>query len=124
MDFVERVFGISPDGGSGSLELLVYMIPVAALLIVCRARFRRAAEGDTKRPLGHGRTEWLSNVEAAHAGTPRASGWDAAKAAVYVALSRRTVSVVGELGKCYRHLGYDPGRRRFDDCVRSQLPRD
>ena len=28
MDFVERLFGISPDGGSGLFELLLFLIPV------------------------------------------------------------------------------------------------
>ncbi|MEO8620396.1 MAG: hypothetical protein ABI625_04970 [bacterium] len=30
MDFIERVFGLSPDGGSGLYELLVFLLPVAA----------------------------------------------------------------------------------------------
>ena len=28
MDFIERVFQLSPDGGSGMLELLLLLIPV------------------------------------------------------------------------------------------------
>jgi hypothetical protein len=28
MDFIERLFQISPDGGSGSLEFLVLLIPL------------------------------------------------------------------------------------------------
>ena len=32
MDFIERLFGISPDGGDGSLEMLY--IAVAILLVV------------------------------------------------------------------------------------------
>src|SRR5215467_13362250 len=28
MDFIEQIFGISPDGGSGSFELLLFVIPV------------------------------------------------------------------------------------------------
>jgi hypothetical protein len=31
MDFIERIFGISPDGGSGSFELLLFIIPLAGL---------------------------------------------------------------------------------------------
>jgi len=31
MDFIERIFGISPDGGSGSLELLLFLIPLAGI---------------------------------------------------------------------------------------------
>jgi hypothetical protein len=29
MDFIERIFGISPDGGSGSLEFLLLVLPFA-----------------------------------------------------------------------------------------------
>jgi hypothetical protein len=29
MDFIEQLFGISPDGGSGSLELALFLIPIA-----------------------------------------------------------------------------------------------
>ena len=28
MDFIERVFGFSPDGGSGLFELLLFILPV------------------------------------------------------------------------------------------------
>jgi hypothetical protein len=28
MDFIERLFGISPDGGSGSFEFLLLSIPI------------------------------------------------------------------------------------------------
>jgi len=33
MYFFERLFGISPDGGNGSFELLLLMIPLAGLAI-------------------------------------------------------------------------------------------
>jgi hypothetical protein len=32
MDFIERIFGISPDGGSGSLELLLVLLPILLLM--------------------------------------------------------------------------------------------
>lgn len=42
MDFIERIFGISPDGGSGSFEAALIMIPIVmvglALLAWKRAR--------------------------------------------------------------------------------------
>jgi hypothetical protein len=38
MDFVERLFGISPDGGSGSLEFLLLAITIIGLLLVARGR--------------------------------------------------------------------------------------
>lgn len=43
MDFIERVFGVSPDGGSGSLEALLFLIPIAGILALAmwRARVRR-----------------------------------------------------------------------------------
>ena len=38
MDFIERIFGVSPDGGDGTFELLLLLIPflVAAILIYRR----------------------------------------------------------------------------------------
>lgn len=40
MDFIERIFGFSPDGGSGLFELLLFMLPVLGLVAVWRARSR------------------------------------------------------------------------------------
>jgi len=34
MDFIERLFGISPDGGSGMFEVLLFLIPIAGILII------------------------------------------------------------------------------------------
>ena len=34
MDFIERIFGISPDGGSGALEFLLFLIPIAGLIVL------------------------------------------------------------------------------------------
>lgn len=31
MDFIERVFGIAPDGGSGTLEFLLFAIPIVGI---------------------------------------------------------------------------------------------
>jgi hypothetical protein len=33
MDFIERIFGISPDGGSGSFEMLLFLIPIGVLVV-------------------------------------------------------------------------------------------
>jgi hypothetical protein len=43
MDWVERLFGISPDNGNGSFEVLIFVIVVLLLLVVStqRRRFRR-----------------------------------------------------------------------------------
>ncbi len=41
MDFVERWFGISPDGGSGAFEACLIVAAVAALIIaVARSKLR------------------------------------------------------------------------------------
>jgi hypothetical protein len=46
MDFIERIFGIgiSPDGGSGLLELAIVLIPLAMALLIRWARRRSLAE--------------------------------------------------------------------------------
>jgi hypothetical protein len=38
MDFVERLFGFSPDGGSGTFELALFVVPLA--LIIAAVAFR------------------------------------------------------------------------------------
>jgi hypothetical protein len=40
MDFIERMLGISPDGGSGVFEICLFLIPmgVVALLYLLRKR--------------------------------------------------------------------------------------
>lgn len=43
MAFIEQVFGFSPDNGTGSLELLILLVPIAvlaALEIRRRSRMR------------------------------------------------------------------------------------
>jgi hypothetical protein len=47
MDFIERIFGVSPDGGDGSFELMLLLIPIAAFLAVVYWRGRRAEERAT-----------------------------------------------------------------------------
>jgi hypothetical protein len=47
MDFIERIFGLAPDGGSGSLELLLFLIPLAGLAWLIR---HRRALSKQKRP--------------------------------------------------------------------------
>jgi hypothetical protein len=41
MDFIERVFHVSPDGGSGSLELLLLLVPVLVVLAAAVAKLSR-----------------------------------------------------------------------------------
>ena len=38
MDFIERIFGFSPDGGSGAFEVLLFLIPIAGIYFIYRAR--------------------------------------------------------------------------------------
>jgi hypothetical protein len=40
MDFIEQIFGVSPDGGSGLLELLLFMLPILGLVVIWRVRSR------------------------------------------------------------------------------------
>jgi hypothetical protein len=47
MDFIEQLFGFSPDGGDGSFELLLFAVPIAALVmifVIRRLRLRRRKE--------------------------------------------------------------------------------
>ena len=47
MDFIERLFGVTPDGGSGLLEA-VYFVVVTAV-VVCWAWWRRSDACEAKR---------------------------------------------------------------------------
>jgi hypothetical protein len=38
MDFIEKIFGIAPDGGSGALELLLFAIPIAGIAFLLAKR--------------------------------------------------------------------------------------
>jgi hypothetical protein len=46
MDFIERIFGFAPDGGSGSLELLLFALPIAGLGYLAWRRHRRNRDPD------------------------------------------------------------------------------
>jgi hypothetical protein len=49
MDFIERIFGISLDGGSGSLEVLLFLIPLAGIAyLVWRAQGSASADAFAK----------------------------------------------------------------------------
>ena len=41
MNFIERLFGIAPDGGNGSFELLLFLLPLAGILTLRVWRNRR-----------------------------------------------------------------------------------
>jgi len=54
MDFIERLLGFSPDAGSGSFELLLFMLPVLGLAVfVNRHPPRRGDSG-----FGKGSPSW------------------------------------------------------------------
>jgi hypothetical protein len=38
MDFIERIFGISPDGGNGMFEFTLFALPVVILAILLYVR--------------------------------------------------------------------------------------
>jgi hypothetical protein len=42
MDFIERIFGFSPDGGSGAFEVLLFLVPVVGIYILYRIRSVRS----------------------------------------------------------------------------------
>ena len=42
MDFIERIFNLSPDGGSGTLELLLFLVPL--LIFALAALHHRSHE--------------------------------------------------------------------------------
>jgi hypothetical protein len=46
MDFIERIFGISLDGGTGSFEALLLLLPVLLLTIFVFARALRRRDED------------------------------------------------------------------------------
>jgi hypothetical protein len=45
MDFIEQLFGVSPDGGSGTLEFLLFVIPVVCLILYWARSMRSKPKG-------------------------------------------------------------------------------
>jgi hypothetical protein len=45
VDFIEQLFGISPDGGSGSFEAMLIALPVVAVLLYVLIRRRNRTIG-------------------------------------------------------------------------------
>ena len=43
MDFIEQIFGFGPDGGSGSFELALVVVPIAIVVLWRWARSARNA---------------------------------------------------------------------------------
>lgn len=46
MDFIETIFGLSPDGGTGLFEALLFALPILGLLALWRKRRRRCRGSD------------------------------------------------------------------------------
>ena len=46
MDFIERLFNFAPDGGSGSLEFLLFLLPLLGGLELSRRRARARDGGE------------------------------------------------------------------------------
>lgn len=44
VDFIERIFGVSPDGGDGSLEWLYFVSLVVAAALVAYVLYRRGRQ--------------------------------------------------------------------------------
>lgn len=40
MDFIEKIFGIAPDGGSGAFEFLLFALPIAGIAFLLAKRKR------------------------------------------------------------------------------------
>jgi MYXO-CTERM domain-containing protein len=49
MDFIETLFGIAPDGGDGSLEWLLLLIPLVGVAMIAAWRRRRARQAASRR---------------------------------------------------------------------------
>jgi hypothetical protein len=58
MDFIERVFGMAPDGGSGLLEAALFNVPILGLVLLRGAHSgrgggaRRSARPDRRTRRG------------------------------------------------------------------------
>ena len=50
MDFIEKILGVSPDGGSGAFEVLVFVIPIVGLYLLYQRH--SSSPGDSARSTG------------------------------------------------------------------------
>jgi len=49
MDFIEKIFGIAPDGGSGSFEFLLFALPIVGIAFL-PAKRKRWFVRDKRKP--------------------------------------------------------------------------
>jgi hypothetical protein len=50
MDFIEQVFGLSPDGGTGWFEFLLFAVPLVGIVWLARRRRRAGRIADRQVP--------------------------------------------------------------------------
>ena len=43
MTFIEDIFGVAPDAGSGALEFALVIVPLAAIAFIALRRWRRSS---------------------------------------------------------------------------------
>lgn len=43
MDFIEQLLGLSPDGGDGMFELILFSLPIAGIIALAAWRRHKAA---------------------------------------------------------------------------------
>jgi hypothetical protein len=55
MDFIEKIFGFSPDGGNGMFEVLLFAIPVLGAIAISRYRARKRDRTSKRSALRHRR---------------------------------------------------------------------
>jgi len=49
MDFIEKLFGFAPDGGSGMFEALLFAIPVLGIAWLWYHRRKARSDGSERR---------------------------------------------------------------------------
>jgi hypothetical protein len=49
MDFIERIFGISPNGGSETFDFLLFAIPIVAYYMIYKVRSKMQREKALKQ---------------------------------------------------------------------------
>jgi len=44
MDLIEKIFGFSPDGGSGAVEVLLFVIPIVGFYLLYQRQRRDSGQ--------------------------------------------------------------------------------
>jgi len=53
MDFIEKIFGIAPDGGSGVFEFLLFVVPIVGICYLALRRSRRTKQKTDRSHTDH-----------------------------------------------------------------------